>query len=288
MADPRAADAYTVRPIRDPETLRRCEALQAEIWQFPAIEIVPLNQLMAATSAGGLVLGAFAADGTLVGFAYAVPGWRDGRALWYSHMTGVLPAHQGRGLGLRLKRAQRDAALAAGLDEIVWTYDPLQSGNARFNFGRLGVTARRYHVDFYGVMTDVINRGLPSDRFEVDWQLRSPRVAARLAGDAPPPVAARLPWAVAARHAEDVGEEAAGPDDPDLGLDAPQLLIEIPANLAGLKGARPDAALGWRLATRAAFQHYLPRGYTVTEAVRFPDERARRAVYVLTEREAPP
>lgn len=287
MTEPAAATAYDIRPIRDAETLRRCEAVQAEVWQMPPIDIVPLNQLAAAVSAGGLVLGAFAADGSLVGFAYAVPGWRNGRPLWYSHMAGVLPAHQGRGLGLRLKRVQRDAALAAGLEQIVWTYDPLQAGNARFNFTRLGVTARRYHVDFYGVMTDAINRGLPTDRFEVEWQLRSDRVAARLAGEGAPPLAAGLPWGVVSEPAGG-GDADAPPEGPDLSLTGPQVLVEIPGNLARLKAARPEDALRWRLATRAAFCEYFSRGYAVTEAVRFPDDRGARVVYVLSQREAAP
>jgi len=284
---PSAADAYSIRPITNAEALRRCEALQAEVWQMPPLDIVPLNQLRAADSAGGLVLGAFGPDGTLAGFAYAFPGWRGGRALWYSHMAGVLPAYQGMGLGLRLKRAQRDAALAAGLDEIVWTYDPLQAGNARFNFARLGAIAWRYHVDYYGVMTDGINRGLPSDRFEVEWHLRSPRVAARLSGESPPPLAPGLPCAVAAQVPDGVDIRLAPPQAPDLSLAAPEVLIEIPPDLAGLKAERPDVALRWRDATRAAFRQYLTRGYTVTEAVRFPDGRGPRVVYVLTHKEAP-
>jgi len=282
------ADAYAIRPIRDAETLRRCEALQAEIWRFPPVDIVPLTQLVAAVSAGGLVLGAFGPDGALVGFAYAFPAWRGGRALWYSHMAGVVPASQGVGLGLRLKRAQRDAALAAGLDEIVWTYDPLQAGNARFNFTRLGGIARRYHVDYYGVMNDAINHGLPSDRFEIDWQLQSPRVLARLAGEGAPRLPSGLPWAVAAEEADGPDASVAPPRPPDVSLAARALLVEIPRDLTGLKATRPDVALRWRDATRAAFRHYLTRGYTVTEAVRFPDEHGPRVVYLLVQEEARP
>ena len=295
MADPNGrgapghpADAYAIRPIEDAETLRGCEALQAEIWGFPAVDIVPLTQLVAAVSAGGQVLGAFAPDGALAGFAYACPAWRNGRALWYSHMAGVVPGAQRMGLGLRLKRAQRDAALAAGLDQIVWTYDPLQAGNARFNFARLGGIARRYHVDYYGPMADGINRGLPSDRFEVDWQLRSPRVAARLAGASAPPPSTVLPWAVAARDAEGAETGLAPPQPADLSLTVPELLVEIPPDLSALKAARPDAALRWRDVTRTAFRHYLARGYAVIEAVRFPDDRGVRVVYVLAQEEARP
>ena len=189
---------------------------------MPPVDIVPLTSWWPRSRPAASSSARSARTATLAGFAYAFPGWRGGRALWYSHMAGVVPAYQGMGLGLRLKRAQRDAALAAGLDEIVWTYDPLQAGNARFNFARLGGIARRYHVDYYGVMTDGINHGLPSDRFEVDWQLRSPRVAARLVGRGRAPAAPGLPCAVAAKVADGPDVRLAPPQPPDLSLAAPE------------------------------------------------------------------
>ena len=239
-------------------------------------EVVPLHQLVAAISAGGLVLGGFAPDGALVGFAYAVPGWRDGHPLWHSHMTGVLPTHQDSGLGFQLKRAQREGALAAGIEHIVWTFDPLQAGNARFNLGRLGAVASRYHEDYYGVMTDAINRGLPSDRLEVDWFLRSARVVARLAGVPRAPLDLGRPWALAAAGPT----SPPAPGRPHLDLDTPHLLVEIPPNLNRLKAADPALAASWRKATRAAFRYYLARGYVATEAAAVPDSDGRTA-YLL-------
>jgi predicted GNAT superfamily acetyltransferase len=61
---------------------------------------------------------------------------------------------------------------------IGWTFDPLQRGNANFNFNRLGVVVRAYHVNFYGEMNDDINSGLASDRFEAWWDVFANRDAA--------------------------------------------------------------------------------------------------------------
>jgi predicted GNAT superfamily acetyltransferase len=267
----------TVRSITDPETLGRCEELQMRIWGMSDREVVPLHQLVAAVSAGGAVLGAFAADGALVGFAYAVPAIYEGTPAWHSHMTGVLPVHQGTGLGFRLKRAQRDAALAAGIEHIVWTYDPLQAGNARFNLGRLGALARRYHVDYYGVMNDAINRGLPSDRFEVDWFLRSPRVTARLAGTPRPPLDPGLPWAL-----EGAGSvSSALPGEPRLDLRDARILVEIPSHLARIKADAPEAARRWRESTRGVFRHYLARGYAAVDAADIAGLGEVRVGYML-------
>jgi predicted GNAT superfamily acetyltransferase len=267
----------TVRSITDPETLGRFEELQMQIWGMSDREVVPLHQLVAAVSAGGTVLGAFAPDRTLVGFAYAFPAIYEGEPAWHSHMTGVLPEHQGTGLGFKLKCAQREAALAAGIDRIVWTYDPLQAGNARFNLGRLGALARRYHVDYYGVMKDAINKGLPSDRFEVDWLLRSPRVTARLAGAPRPPLDPGLPWALES----DGNASSALPGAPRLDLRGAQILVEIPPNLARLKAEDPGTARRWREATRMVFRRYFAQGYCAVDAAVIPHPSDPRMGYVL-------
>lgn len=268
---------FTVRPITDADTLRRCVELQMQIWGMDAGGAVPDHQLIAAVSAGGLVLGGFSPDETLIGFSYAFPGWRRGTPLWYSHMTGVLAGHRDAGLGYHLKAAQREAALAAGIDHIVWTYDPLQAGNARFNLGRLGAVASRYHADFYGAMIDTINRGLPSDRFEVDWFLQSPRVVTRLATAARPPIGEDAVWAVTAAEPD----PPALPGPPNLGLQGARILVEIPWDLTHLKTAHPAAAAVWREATRAAFQHYFARGYAATDAFTVPHSKRPRVAYLM-------
>ena len=73
--------------------------------------------------------------------------------------------------------------LAQGIELITWTFDPLESRNARFNFHKLGATCDVYLRNLYGAMRDTLNAGLPSDRFQVDWRIASPRVEARLRGE---------------------------------------------------------------------------------------------------------
>jgi predicted GNAT superfamily acetyltransferase len=267
----------TVRAMADAEILRRCTELQMRIWGMGRAEVVPDHQLIAAVSAGGAVLGAFAPDGALVGFSYAFPGWRRGRPLWYSHMTGVLREYRDAGIGLSLKRTQRECALAAGIDHIVWTFDPLQAGNARFNLGRLGAVAFRYYVDYYGPMTDAINQGLPSDRLEVDWYLRSGRVAARLEAAPRRPIDEDAAWAVAAGDAG----TSAFPGPPHLDLGQSRILVEIPPDLHRLKRDHPAAAAAWRAATRAVFQHYFARGYSTTDAAWVRQAQRQRIAYLL-------
>jgi len=234
-------DDIVIRPLTALADLRAIEALQREVWGMSDRDLVPTHHLLASVSAGGLVLGAFDPSGSLIGFCYGFVGVREGRPLFYSHMAGVVRTWRGRGVGFRLKQAQREAALARGLDWMVWTYDPLQAPNARLNLHRLGACASRYYVDYYGEMPDDLNRGVPSDRLEVDWRLRSRRVML-LSGGRPP-------------------TDEAAVDEADL------LRIEIPADFDTLRRADIEEARRWRLRTRAAFQRAFAAGYEAVDFV---------------------
>jgi predicted GNAT superfamily acetyltransferase len=251
----------TIRMVSDVEDLRRIEALQAEIWGMPPLDVVPVHQLKAASGAGGAVIAAVAPDGAFVGFCYGFAGWRDGKPLFYSHMAGVKGDRQLQDIGFMLKCAQREAALAMGYDRALWTCDPLQSVNARFNLRKLGATAHRYYVDYYGPMLDDVNQGMDSDRFEVDWALRSPRVVAAAAGspqdrswDEVPRVLEVVPW---------MGRPA--PSDPVLGIDAQAVRVEIPTDFSAIRRRDADLARAWRIATRETFLHYFGRGYRAVD-----------------------
>lgn len=236
-----------IRPVTDVAELRAVEDLQLAVWGMPERDIVPLHHLLAASGAGGRVLGAFLPDGALIGFCYGFAGVRGGRLLFYSHMAGVLAEFRDRDVGFRLKQEQREAALADGLEWMVWTYDPLQSGNAYFNLHKLGAEARRYHENYYGAMRDELNRGTESDRLEVDWWLREPRVDAMMRGQPQAPPAGQV------------------------------LRIDVPADITTLRRRDPGAAAAWRHATRRQFLDAFSAGYVAVDVERLPD----RSAYLL-------
>ena len=119
----------------------------------------------------------------LIGYALAIPGLRDGRPYFHSHMLAVAPEYRNRGVGKMLKLAQREDALARGIELIEWTFDPLEIKNAFFNIEKLGAIVRRYTPDFYGASTSPLHGNLPTDRLHAEWWLRTARVHALIAGE---------------------------------------------------------------------------------------------------------
>jgi predicted GNAT superfamily acetyltransferase len=157
------------------DEFRACVALQKEVWKFDDADLVPLRMFVVGDKIGGQCVGAF--DGnTLVGFAFSIPGSRNGHPYLHSHMLAVQESYRNRSLGRLLKLAQREDAMQRGFELIEWTFDPLEIKNAYLNIVKLGALARRYSVNHYGFSSSVLHRGLPTDRLIAEWWLKSKRV----------------------------------------------------------------------------------------------------------------
>lgn len=177
-----APEPIEIRKIVSIPDMEACVQLQQSVWQFRDLDIVPRRMFAVANAIGGQVMGAWAAD-KLVGYALAIPGLRDGRPYFHSHMLAVAQEYRNRGVGKMLKLAQREDALASGIELIEWTFDPLEIKNAFFNIEKLGAIVRRYTPDFYGASTSPLHGNLPTDRLHAEWWLRTARVRALIAGD---------------------------------------------------------------------------------------------------------
>lgn len=172
-----------IRPPRDHAEYRETLDIQHRTWGFSESDCVPPRLMIVAVEIGGLVLGAFS-GGRMIGFSVTFPGQAEAEGAeersiyWHSHMTGVLPEWQGRGLGRRIKLAQRREALRAGIDLVEWTFDPLEIRNAYFNIERLGIIVRRYLPNQYGITSSRLHGGLPTDRLVAEWHVGTERVRA--------------------------------------------------------------------------------------------------------------
>src|SRR5438552_12001933 len=278
-------DEGRIRLARDRADFEACVQLQREVWRLADVEITSAIQLIATTWAGGLVHLAETAEGTPVGFAYAFPALRGGVPHLHSDMLAVRPGQQRRGVGVRLKWAQRADALKAGIALITRTYDPLQALNANLNLRRLGATGNEFVENFYGVTTSELHHGMPSVRLMVGWDLSAPRVQERAQATALPPT---VPAPVLPRI-NDVKWQAGWPvsSDPRLDLEAPELLLEIPPEWDVLCQAAPRVAAGWQERVRRAFQAYLGRGYVVADFAPTEEAGRRRPLYVLKRTDRP-
>jgi predicted GNAT superfamily acetyltransferase len=162
--------------LQDPREYLRTEQVQRDAWGITRSEsVIPFHLMIAAQRHGGLVLGAYHGK-KMVGCLFGISGHDNARQFHYSHITGVLKSYQKRGVGLLLKKRQRELMRKDGFDLVKWTFDPLQAGNAYFNIRKLGAIAREYHRDLYGQMPDSLNKGMISDRFEAEWWIKTRRV----------------------------------------------------------------------------------------------------------------
>ncbi|MDT8342324.1 MAG: hypothetical protein RQ751_12495, partial [Longimicrobiales bacterium] len=223
-------DDVHIRELSGMAEFTRAVAFQEETWGSGFSERVPRSMMKVTQRLGGVVAGAFradgAADGAMVGFVFGVTGVEAGRVVHWSDILAVSPDVRDRGVGVRLKRFQRDAVLARGVTRMYWTFDPLESRNAYLNLGKLGAVAREYEPDMYGASDSPLHRGLGTDRFVAVWKLDSERVRRRLAGE-PPPASDTVAHLALAFPLPDVPDTRAGPRAPSAA--EVQALLDSPA-----------------------------------------------------------
>ncbi len=247
------------RVVDDIDGLNRIVDLEVEIWGLEWRDAVPANIMRAITNNGGVAIGAYDAD-SMIGMAFAFPAFRENQPILWSHMTAVLPAYQGRGIGAAIKHTQRLWAQVHGYTQLRWTFDPIQRGNAHFNLTELGAVAVNYHVNFYGVMNDAINQGMPSDRLETRWNIQ--QAAADATND--------FQLSTSLLTSQESHPVSSFPDtSPD------NVTITIPRSIRGFSH---QALLDWRFALRAAFQWAFEHDY---QAHSFYDD-ADKGVYLLS------
>jgi len=273
-----------IRDLTGFHDLKRVEAVEREVWELSDLDTTPLTLAIATQQAGNLWLGAFEGS-TLVGFAFGFLGIEDGRPNLHSHMLAVRAPYRNSDLGYKLKLAQRERVLAmrintARITEITWTFDPLQSKNAHFNFAKLGVISQSYKVDFYGPETSSPLHRNSTDRLWVKWPLTSRRVQTRLQGKDH-----RGEMLDALRTLQPLIQfNAHGkPHRTDLAaaLLRQRIAIEIPSDIGSVE--QKDAALAreWRLETRWAFAEALQSGFFVAEFCRTVRGQQGPGVYLL-------
>jgi len=285
MPETKSKVAVTIRDLDTFEDLKQVEEVEREVWGLSDLDTTPLTLAVATKEAGSIWVGAFDAD-KLVGFAFGFLGTEHGQLTVHSHMLAVRKPYRNSRLGYKLKLAQRERALALRIDdsrtndlrsdlriddlrinEMTWTFDPLQSANAHLNFAKLGVVSESYKVDFYGPETSSVLHRNGTDRLWVTWPLASRRVQERMHGkDHRAETLDALSTLTPLIQFNGDGK----PVCTNLGvaLGRQRIAIEIPSDVGYVERKDPALAQEWRLQTRWAFTEALKADFLVAEFCR--------------------
>ena len=256
---------YTIRELSDLEDLRELAELFRLVWGIHGDPPIDSDVLKALAHSGNYLSGGYAGSSMLGGLV----GWFGGvpphELHLHSHILGVLPGSDARGLGFELKLHQRRWCLQRGVGSVEWTTDPLVRRNAYFNLTKLGARARGYLVNFYGEMKDGLNAGEESDRLLISWQLDSRPAEEAAAGRPAEPQLDQL-LRDGAEKILSVG--SGGEARSAVAATARVLLCEVPEDIVALRREAPALARDWRFALRECMTGALERGYEVAGATR--------------------
>jgi predicted GNAT superfamily acetyltransferase len=221
-------------------TLERADEMSAVVTMFQQVwgsvtPLVGVEVLRAIAHSGGYVAGAFE-HGNIIGASFGFLARHHGTPALHSHVTGILPGVQHGGVGRAMKNHQRTWAAEEGLEWVTWTFDPLVRRNAWFNIEVLRARVAEYLVDFYGPMSDTVNRQDETDRLLMAWPVSN---------DGRSPGTAATP----ATAATDGGEPVE---------------VDTPEDIVKLRRTDPGAAAEWRLRVRAELGDRLATGGEVT------------------------
>ena len=255
---------YSIRALEKSEDYQQCVALQGATWGENFSERIAASTIKLIQRLGGVAGGAFAPDGQMLGFVFGMTGVQNGTVVHWSDMLAVRKDMRDQGIGEALKRYQRSELLRMGIGVVMWTFVPLESRNAHFNFARLGTISREYARNLYETSDSHLHAGIGTDRLILSWLIDSQRVAERMSGSVSTDQWHNVP--ICNPVVSSRGPLVSSP--PRLGLDAPAIRVAIPPNIQQLKAHDMQLASAWRQHTRDAFEHYMAREYVVTEFVK--------------------
>jgi predicted GNAT superfamily acetyltransferase len=286
-ADRPGLSEFQFRRLSKPEELRAAEELQASAGRTAGEAGVPVPLQRAFQDNGGLVVGAFVGI-HLAGASSGFLGW-DGETLFhYAHATAVRPEYQNHHVGFRLRAFERQEVLQEGLSEIRWTIDPLSSRGAFVSLRRLGATADRYYVHYYGRAGPTPDAPEETDRLRIVWKIATPAVEQRLGGQvASPSEDARRREGAQALLETETNEHGLRVPTTVTEPSEDRATIEVPFDLGVHREHDPASVRTWRHAARDAFRASFDLGYRVDDFAVVSADHERRSFYFLTRGPAP-
>ncbi|MCJ7511770.1 MAG: GNAT family N-acetyltransferase [Anaerolineales bacterium] len=191
----------------------------------------------------------------------------------------VHPSWRRKGIATALMQALRRLAEQDGLPLITWELDPLDGEWADLSLHRLGAVSQAW----VGSPLDGECEPPAERRVEAGWWLRTRRVESR-AGFRRESLALAHYLAAGAQPVNPAGLNEAGLRTPSLELEAvakPIVLMEVPADAAGLARRAPGLAGAWRRQVNTILDEAFEKGYFLTDFLRLEQEAYPRAYHVL-------
>ncbi|MBB5174025.1 GNAT family N-acetyltransferase [Texcoconibacillus texcoconensis] len=259
-------DQIEIRQLTTMDEIEQIQKIEEAVWNMSPI---PIHQKYTASNNGGMILGAFDGEQT-VGFLYSFPGFDGKKTYLCSHMLGILPAYRKSGLGMNMKLKQLEIAKRIGYDMITWTFDPLESLNAYLNLHKLGATGAYYKENHYRTLTDQLNKGLPTDRIQIEWYVNEKRQLPSFSVDE-------------SNVLLQVGNENT-PVITDVyshsfPMQKDYWLVGVPENFQTMKQQKPQIAEKWRYDSRQVFQSLFNEHYQAVDVIK--DEPSNCHYYVF-------
>lgn len=225
--------SIAIRECSSIEDFQQCIELERAVWKDADIGIMPIRLYMISKACSAPTIGAFEPSGRLVGFVHTMIALINRHVVYHSHLAAVVEDLRHQDIGFRMKLAQRQHAIDAGVPLIIWTFDPLQSRNAHLNINKLGAIIRRYEVNYYSEgLSTVFDSAVPSDRVFAEWWVSSGHVDSALGGNRP-----------------SVGGK-------------PKTVL-IPEDINKVRSRSVDEHLKWRIRVREDFKKVLGQGLIV-------------------------
>lgn len=266
-----------IRSLHQIVDLEEVRKLESKIWGTD--DSIPTHQTITAVKNGGLVLGAYYGK-QLVGFQYSFPGFNGKTPYLCSHILGTDAQFRSKGIGEKLKLAQREEALKLGYSLITWTYDPLESINGYLNIAKLGGVCSTYIPNCYGEMEDLLNSGIPSDRFLVEWHIQEKQT--KDSEKQEPEMGFLLKNSLIQWDCDKEGLPV-----PSATLPLPEqdtAFVSIPKNFRNIRETNMEAAIEWRMKTRDIFTRLFEQGWQVSGFKKNSMDEIPVQFYVLTKK----
>lgn len=252
-------DIFSVSSFADIDKVMN---LHKTIWGLEDLEITPSHIYTATNHAGGCTL--IASDNDIpVGYLYGFPGVdANHEPYFYIHNIGVLQKYRSLGIGMHLMLELRKLLINEGYCLVKWTYDPLETLNASLYIGKLGGITNDYVEDYYGEMNDDINKGIPSDRLNIYWHIRSTHVVDKLKR-----INQKRSVVFDGRYCINAIGEDDCPIDIPVAYNKQRYYLQSPANYHFLKQKTENTVCKWRMNLRKHMQKAFAEGLYITDTI---------------------